>query len=192
MMVQTSDQVTVSYSLADTRLSLHEPVILNFAVTNGSHEPVTLELGQDRKEAFSITVTRPDARRVQLPQLHKEGISRVGTISLAPQQTYTQRLLLDEWYTFNAPGAYEISVRLTNPVRNQSGATLQDSPEFRVKLEIGARNADHLRELAESLADRASNKASYEEAAEAALILGYITDPVAVPYLEQVLAATRW
>ena len=187
--VQMSDEVTVSYSLADTHLSLHEPVILNLAVKNGSQQPVTLDLGQDRKEAFSITVTRPDGQRVQLPPLQREGISLIGTISLAAQQTYTQHLLLDEWYKFDAPGTYEVGVRLANPVRSQSGAMVQEPSEFSVKLEIGARDVERLKQRAESLAARASNKASYEEAAEAALTLGHITDPVAVPYLEQVLTA---
>jgi hypothetical protein len=186
---QTSDEITVSYSLADTRLTLHEPVILNFTVKNTSQQTVTLELGQDRKEAFLFTVTTPDGRRVQLPPFRKEGISRIGTIKLAAQQTHTQHLLLDEWYNFDAPGAYDVAVRLVNPFRTEIGTTLPEPAEFRVKLEIGATDIDRLRQLAEKLAARASDKSSYEKAADAALTLGYITDTVAVPYLEQVLAA---
>jgi|GEM_PF-1241846 len=186
---QMSDQVTVSYSPADASLSLHEPVVLNFAVSNGSQQPVSLDLGQDRKEAFSITVKGPDGRRVQLPPLRREGISLVGTIPLAAQQTYTQRLLLNEWYEFAAPGPYEVVIRLDNPVRGPGGVTVHEPTESRIELKIGPRDADRLRQRAEALAARASNKASYEEAAEAALTLGHINDPVAVPYLEQVLAA---
>jgi hypothetical protein len=185
---QTNSEIGMSLAAVEEKLTLHEPIVLAFAVKNNSAQPVSLDLGQDRKEAFSITVVEPNGNRINLPQLRREGLSRIGKITIAPQQTYTQNLLLNEWHEFSAPGAYDVNVRLGNPGATQNGLKPQET-NLHVRLEIGARDPEKLKQSAASLADRASNNSNYEEAAFAALTLGYMNDPVAVPYLAKILTA---
>lgn len=187
---QMSDEVTVSYSLAETRFSLNEPLILDFAVRNGSGQPVKLVLGQDRKEAFRFAITRPDGKRIELPPLTREGFSVVGEVQIAPQQTYTQRLLLNEWFDFSSPGQYVIEARLGDPVRANEAVAAVDKG-FRTTVEIGPRDAERLRQLSATLARQVAAAASYEEAAEAAHLLSHIKDAGAVPSLEKVLHTGR-
>lgn len=185
-----SDEVTASYSLAETRFSLNEPLILNFAVTNGSGQPVKLDLGQDRKEAFRVAITRPDGKRIELPPLTREGFSVVGEVQIAPQQTYTQRLLLNEWFDFSSPGQFLIEIRLGNPIRANEAVAAVDKG-FRTTVEIGPRDAERLRQLSTTLARQVAAASSYEEAAEAAHLLSHIKDAAAVPSLEKVLHTGR-
>ena len=58
--------VTVSFSLAQPAVTLHEPVFVDFAVENGLPEGIRLDLGLDRKGKFAFTVARPDGSRFQL------------------------------------------------------------------------------------------------------------------------------
>jgi curli biogenesis system outer membrane secretion channel CsgG len=182
-------KVVVSYSLAKSQLTLHEPVILNFTVENRPAQPIKLDLGQDRKGGFSFTIKRPDGSDVQLPQFRKEGIARIGKLSLEKGQTYTQKLLLNEWFDFAAPGKYEIAVRLTNPIQTQEGMNVTEATEFRAAMQIEPRDAKQLKQVCAGLVNQINNSTSYEEAAEAALTLSYIKDSVAVPYLKEALVS---
>jgi len=188
---EATNEVKISYSLADTQFSLHQPIILNFAVKNGLAQSVNLDLGQDRKEGFLFVVTLPNGKRIQLPQLRKDGISRIGTLSLEPQQTYTQRLLLNEWIEFTSSGKYEIEVRLANPIRTDDGKIVASDSSFHTTLEIGERNPEHLKQISERLFQRIAESNTFEEASEAALALSYVKDPIAVPYLEKALASGK-
>ena len=55
-----SEQVSVSYSLESSTTTMHEPVIVRVNILNGSKQPITLRLGLDRKESFSLAIKWPD------------------------------------------------------------------------------------------------------------------------------------
>jgi len=188
---EVTNEVKISYSLADAEFSLHQPIILNFVIKNGLTQPINLDLGQDRKEGFLFVVTLPNGKKIQLPQLRRDGISRIGKLSLEPQQTYTQRLLLNEWIEFNSSGKHEIEVRLANPIQTDDGKVVASDSSFHTTLEIGQRNPKHLKQVSETLIQRIAESKTYEEASEAALALGYVKDSVVVPYLEKALASGK-
>jgi hypothetical protein len=188
---QISKKEIVSYSLVSSKLSLHEPVIVNFTIDNVLMEPVTVDLGPDRKEGFRFTVTQPDSISTRLPPLIREGLARIGKVAVEPGQSYTQRLLVNEWFGFSMPGKYVVEVQLANPVRTQKGITITEGTKFRTALEITPRDAEKLRSVCESLFRQIIASKSYEQAAEAALTLSYVKDPVAVPYLKQALASNK-
>src|SRR5258706_12800797 len=71
-------EVKPSYSLQQTQLSLHEPLVITFRINNESTEIVSLDLGQDRKGGFLFTVTSPDGTTLRVPQYSHEGISQYG------------------------------------------------------------------------------------------------------------------
>ena len=184
-------KVDISYSLPKNRLTLHEPVILNFVVKNGLAQPVDVDLGADRKGNFLFTVKRPDGSTVQLPPLRREGISLTGKLTLTPGQTYAQKVLLNEWYEFPTTGRYELSARLAAPVRTQEGVSVTEPAGFHTTLEVTPRDAERLGKVAASLTEQIISAASYEEAAQAALALSHIKDPAAVPYMEKALASEQ-
>ena len=96
--------VTVSFEFSARRLTLHEPVILTFKVTNGSPRVIKLDLGEDRKAGFSFTLTRPDGTTIKLPTYVPEGLSVFGAVLVQPGDSYVQNLLLNEWHDFAALG----------------------------------------------------------------------------------------
>lgn len=184
--------VKISYSLPSTQLSLHEPISINFEINNESKQIVRLDLGQDRKGGFLITVTSPDGTTSHLPQYKHEGISRYGTVSVQPGETFSQRLLLNEWYDhFNSPGRYKLEARLITTIAVGNSFQLQDSG-FKGEIPIAPRDAAQLKRFCEELATQVATAPNPEAAQEPARILSYVEDPVAVPYLARVLSTNTF
>ncbi len=188
LMSQSPSEI-ITYSLAESEISLHEPVILNFTVSNSLAESIKLNLGHDRKANFLLTVMRPNGTKIDLPRLTREGLGRVGKLSLKPNEIYEQRLLVNEWFDFNEPGKYKLVVRLGEPIRTQQGMDVNANTESYVELNILDKDVRRLERVSAKLASRVAEFSSYEDAAEAARSLSYINDPVAVPYLREALAS---
>lgn len=189
--VDVGGKVAVSLTLAGAEVSLHEPVILNFAVDNNLSQPVKFDLGRNRKGSFSFTIMQPDGKKVELPQFFKMGLSRPGAVRLEADRTYRQSLLLNEWFEFPSAGNYEIHVRLSKPIQTQDGRTISTQTEFSLPLKVGARSPARLERVCADLAAQVAAADSYDKAAEAALALSYVEDPVAVPYLEKALVSRQ-
>ena len=188
---QVPEKKIITYSLVSNRLSLHEPVIINFTINNVLSEAITVDLGRDRKEAFLFTVTQPDGAVTQLPSLMIDGIALIGRITVAPGKSYTQHLLVNEWFEFPVPGRYVIDVRLDNPVRTQKQVTVVNGTRFRAGLDIIPRDAERLKSVCESLFQQTITSKTSSEASESTLALSYIIDPIVVPYLEKILKSNK-
>lgn len=186
---QRAEDITVSYSLDSYQFTLHEPLILNFVVKNGSDKSVQVNLGKNDTQNFLITITRPDGTKLRLPPLFAEGLGTTGLHSVAPGQEYKRHLVLNEWFEFGVEGHYEIAVRLTQPVKTAGGIPLTEVAPFDARLEILRRDATRLEEICSSLVEQLEAAPSYEAALEAALPLSFVQDPIAVPYLEKALNA---
>lgn len=179
--------VSVSYSLPTAQLSLHEPIVINFQVNNETTQAVGFDLGQDRKGEFLFTVTSPDGATLHLPQYMHEGISQYGTVSVQKGESFSQSLLLNEWYdNFNVLGKYILSARLTKPI--VVGETPQLDSGFTGEIYITHRDPARLEKVCAGLAMQVETAANPEAAQKPALMLSYIEDPIAVPYLARVLA----
>jgi len=188
---EVQQQITVSYSLAAKELSLNEPVVLSFVVQNNLAQPFKLDLGRDRKENFVLTVVQPDGTTISPPPRRKGGFGRVGLVTIDGGQQYRQKLLLNEWVEFTSVGKYDIEVHLAQSVSSAQETVTDELFTFRTSLMIRPRDPADLQEVCASLARQVESATSYESAAEPALALSYIRDPVAVPYLEAVLHARR-
>lgn len=183
--------VVVSYSPPVQQLTLHEPAFINFNVRNGLDRPVKLDLGQGRKGSFRLVVVRPDGTRVELPSWARDGISRVGAVSLDSQKELTERLLLNEWFDFPAPGRYEIEVSLATPIEGGDGKRVAARTDGRVVLDVRPRNAAELKRVSAELLDGVVKAPTYQDAADSATALSYVGDPVAVPDLQKALTSGR-
>ena len=147
----TDSSVVVAYSLRDEHLTLHQPVILIFSVTNHTANSVQLDLGQDSKQGFSFAVVDTAGKRLQLPELLRDGFSALGTVSVQPGRTYSQKLVLNQWYPFPLPGKYEFEGRLTHPLVLGKGAERQIDQGFHLALEIAPRDEAVLSKICEEL-----------------------------------------
>jgi hypothetical protein len=184
----TSKAVSVSYSLPTTQLSLHEPIVIAVQINNETTQGVSLDLGQDKKGGFLFTVTSPDGTTLQLPQYSREGISQYGNVSVQPGESFSQRLILNEWYNhFNVPGKYILGARLTTPIVIGKTLHLQDTG-FTGEISITHRDPARLEKVCAELAKQVETAPNPEAAQEPALALSFIEDPIAVPYLARMLA----
>jgi hypothetical protein len=189
--------VAASYAMAQSplavsfgvppALTLQEPVIVNLTLHNLLREPITLDLGWNRKVGFAIMVKGPDGR-IQRPTITPSGVGRSGRIEIDPSGDYSQPLILNDWLAFDQPGSYQIEIRLTAPIRTASGQVVKSPTADAFDVQIGPRDEDRLRQSYQRLADAFVNSAGVEQY-QAAHALRYLTDPVAVPILRAVLDA---
>jgi hypothetical protein len=120
--------------------------------------------------------------------LSEEGFGSGGKMSLPAGELYSQPVLLNEWYDFEQAGDYDVQIALPGPIRT-SKVTVINSPAQRLRFHIAARDEARLRRTCELLVRPAISAKQYEEQANAALALSYVVDPVAVPFLREVLLA---
>ena len=180
----------VSYSPSSASFSVHEPIVIDFSITNHLGEIVKFDLGPNSTGAFKFKVTQPDgAVLTKMPRMVVEGLSLSGKHSLAPQQTYAQRLILNSWFEISTPGTYQVAVQLESPIKTK-GDQLVSYGESQFTLELRPRDVPRLEQVCSHLlAEIEDNKNNYEAAAEAAVALSHATDPVAVPYLARAITA---
>jgi hypothetical protein len=186
---QSLGGAVIKYSLPTHRLVLHEPVVLEFSVKNETNTRVVLNLGQDRKGGYEFSVTPPGGEKLRLRRYAHAGIARVGRLSIEPGLIFSQRLILNEWYDFATPGRYDLEGRLVEPI--EGTAYEERDPGFHGVIEVGPEDVRKLKVICDSLAKKVVESRTYEDAAQAALALSYVKDPVAVPYLERILAANK-
>jgi len=162
-------------------LTLHEPVIAPLVLWNTSAVPVEIQTGSASELSYRITITRSNGEIVkagvplwaQVPDF----LSGIGKAQIAPGQSYTRSLLLNEWLPFDEPGRYQITVALP---------AAEGLASFEV--DIAPRDPDRLRSVCERLATDASDPLSAGRFSSARA-LSLVADDVAIPYLRSVAAA---
>jgi hypothetical protein len=183
--------VEISFKMLEPTVTLHEPVRVEFSVYNGLPEQIQFDLGFNRKGSFDFFITAPGENKVHLHRLSEEGPGRIGRLSLATGQTYTQVILLNEWYRFVRPGEYEIEARLIRLLQTQTGIAIESNRTNQMHLRILAANPERLKLVCQALAKVAIEAPTFLEASEAALALSFMEDPSVVPCLEDVLHKSR-
>jgi hypothetical protein len=111
----------------------------------------------------------------------------VAPVEVAPGKTYTTKHILNDRYQFNLAGNYVLDVSLGGGVRTRSGASIASPPES-LTLSVTPRDPKRLQEVCQGLAEAAAGFGKFSTLSEAAVTLGYVEDPVAIPYLGKVLA----
>jgi hypothetical protein len=177
----------LSFSLATGEISLNEPVIVEARVDNTTSEPIKADFGTNLKGAFHFKVVRPDGRkeRTPAPEL-KGGFVGGGAVTLGPGDSFTVRLTLGEWFDFSELGEYVIQGEVDNPIEAVDGSTIEEPGKFRASLRVVPRDAERLGNACSSLLSNAMSL-SWQEGADFAEALSHVNDPVAVPYLQQLL-----
>ena len=172
---------------------MHEPIIVHFEVFNESQQPITVRMGLDRTEGLSFTLKRPDgSAHTRPPTPLRDGIHRVGDITLAAGEYLGHQFLLNEWASLTAAGEYQLDVRLLAPVELSSGAKFVSKP-YHTRFEILARDDSQLQAACERLTRVIeSENFNVVDMRNAASALAHIDDPIAVPYLERALRSGKY
>lgn len=168
--------------IPEPEISLHEPVILRLLATNNSSDVANLGLGAGFIQGLLVTIITPDGRPITRPPFEPSGITSFGKVRLEPGANYVHEFNMDRWYDFESAGTYEIRVKLRYPllVGNRSMAPPSEASNA---ILIKARNEPALYRRCTALADRASDPRAGERGLDAAEVLSYLRDPVAVPFL---------
>jgi hypothetical protein len=181
--------VTILFAIPESKVSLHEPVYIQFSIHNGLDEDVRFDMGLDGKHNFEFSVKKPDGSLTRIPP-HPYPSSVLGNPAerapLAPGKTFTKTMLLNEWYQFPAPGQYVVEAELGGQVQTVSGTPIAPAPAQEIPIQVKPRDPKRLKSVCEELTKKAMNLNS-QEALRASYALSYVDDPVAVPYLGRVL-----
>jgi HEAT repeats len=180
-----------SFSIDSRQITLHEPVLINFVVKNTQPNPITFDLGSDRKESFRVTLTLPDGTQTKPQQLVIHGFARTGKIKIPPGEVFSQRLLIDEWIELPVPGIYVVRIEMIAPILSQQGQVITQGVSDNFNIQVLPRSQRALEEICKTLLDQLITSNSQGQAIEIATILSFIKDPVAIPYLERMLKSGR-
>jgi hypothetical protein len=181
--IPTADRVTASVTPEISSVVLGEPLQVSLTLHNIGPEEVMADLGADRKEAITLFAHLPDgSEKIGRISPHG-GLLRIGKIRLQPGESYSQHLIIDEWLDLSAIGVYAISISLDNNVTSD-GDSFTISPAKITATVLQRSEVELTRFCADSL-NRMVSSVTYEQALDAAEVLGRVHDPAAVPYLKK-------
>lgn len=181
--------VTILFTIAESKVSLHEPVYIQFSIHNGLDEDVRFDMGLDGKHNFEFSVKKPDGSSMPIPPRPYPAYllgNPAERAPLAPAKTFTKAMLLNEWYQFPAPGRYAVEAKLGGEVQTVSGTPIAPAPAQEIPIQVTPRDPERLKSVCEELRKGAMNVNAWE-ASKAAFALSYVDDPIAVPFLGRVL-----
>lgn len=161
-------------------VSLHEPVFVDCILFNRNTKVARLDLGPGRIEAYRIAVKALRHSSIGEYRTTRSGFAASGEVEIAPLAEHREPLLLQDWYRFEEPDGYLITIALL-----LDGERISSEPFV---LDVLPRDADRLRAVCEVLAERAVSGGVSAEAVDAARALAHVADPVAIPFLESLLA----
>jgi hypothetical protein len=113
-----------------------------------------------------------------------------GKAVVAPGEDYQQPLLMNQWFPFRTVGTYFLTSQLTTDIE-VSGDGSQPPKSQTIRLAVNARDPQRLTIVCADLARQVEQAPNAEAAQEPALMLSYVEDPIAVPYLAQVLSSHK-
>ena len=169
-------------------VTLHEPVSTLLTLRNGLSEPVVVDLGDDRKSGIVVKTIFPDGSRGSNQVSVHQGLARLGRITLARDEIYSQVLVFNDWTVFPMTGLYKLRVELLNPVVASDGTSIRLGAFF-ASVTVESRDEQRLNKLCAALLDRLSRARSYADARQQAELLARVEDPVAVPFLRQAMTS---
>ncbi|MGH9453040.1 MAG: hypothetical protein ACRD2O_03615 [Terriglobia bacterium] len=185
----TDATVEVSSSIPRPAVTLGEPAYVLFSARNKSTQDTTINLGKNFTTGFRFTITKPEGAEIQAPVVGAHGMGAVGRVVVGAGKSYNRLLLINEWYRFVRPGKYQIQVKLLETPLMEPETVTNIWRSTRMKLTVLHRDPKRLNAVCQRLLRRALAASDLEAASQAALALSYVEDPVALPYLGQLLGA---
>jgi hypothetical protein len=187
---ETRSKIDIHFRAQERNLTLHEPVVVFFEVNNRLSEPIDITVGSLSRQFFELTLRTPSGQ-----VLHKDSFGgaadtvTVGTgkVTVEAGGEYSEPLVVNRWFPFTTEGSYVLNAELTSNVETANG-TFQAEPQS-IEFQIGQRNPAKLKDFCRRLAEAAEAASSVAAAKLPVLTLSYVNDPIAVPFLVQILSA---
>jgi hypothetical protein len=184
---QGQEAVRLSLAVEKPSFVLYAPVYAVLMVQNGLPEPIEVSFGIDGKSDLELVVTPPGGKPLNVSYPFPGGIGILSWKTVQPRQTYTQRLLLSEWYDFAASGPHSIQLQSRATMRTVDGRTVQPVPADKIVVQVGLRDDEDLRRVCGELATQSITGRTVQQRVDAALALSLVRHIVAIPFLAQVL-----
>jgi hypothetical protein len=162
-------------------------VLVQYAIRNQLSETVGIDFGVSIERAFRFRIVDPSEKSWDISPPLRSGIMPVPRWRLTPGQSRSGELLLNKWFRFDQPGSYEIESAMAVAVTTSLGKVIPQTATATLSLAIRPRDEEQLRQRCQSLAREAMRTSNAASALRAGEILSYIDDPVAVPYLAEVV-----
>ena len=166
-----------------------EPLYASWRIENRSDRSMRLNLGRDLKENLLFVMAAPNAQRLPLSLRFGEGISAIAHIVVKPGSSYSQRVLLNEWYQDWVARRHVIASHLADGALSFDDGSVPTTEPGILEVDIQPRDPRALAALCERLTEASAGPGS--AATEAAWALSFVADPVAVPYLKEVIDSGR-
>jgi hypothetical protein len=183
-------QVDVHFHFRNNVITLHEPVILMFTVHNGTAQEASFDLGIDKRQFLHFSLTLPRSTTLVSEPLYPEGFHASGKVVIPPGGDYEQLLVLNQWFRFDSVGEHFLAAQLDTTIAVGNRNKFRPNTE-RLQFEVKDRDPAHLTEICVGLTDQVKAAGNANAAREPALLLSYIEDPIAVPYLSQLLVVQK-
>lgn len=186
---QASKQVDIRFRFQETVVTLHEPVVLLFEVHNGLKQPITVTVGSLTRQFYDLVLTTPTGQTLRRdPFGGRVDIVTIGNgkITVAPGADYEEPLVMNQWFPFEGQGTYNLGSKLTSDVETADGSFQAESQT--AQLSVSARDAKRLNRICADLEQQAEMATTVQAAQFPTLALSYVNDPIAVPYLAQLLS----
>jgi hypothetical protein len=183
-------RLRVEFAAEELRYPLYAPVYAVVSVQNDLDEAIGVDFGRNSKSSFTFSLTLPDGRKIDVPYPSADGLSLSGPRSLEPGETYKQRVLLNEWHHFYAPGVYTVQLKidaLEASFETATGDSVVPLPIERIVVWIGPRDDGQLGRVCRELLALALSDGPVQERVDAADALSRVMDPIAIPYLKQII-----
>ena len=180
----------VTWQLVESKLTLHEPVLLRVTVQNTADTVAELNFGHSFIKGLSVRLTDAAGKLAGIPMPEPTGLGEAGIARIAPGAVYIRDFVVDNWYSFDHPGKYQIGVTLKNPIL-LGGLSLAPPLESFHTLAIEEFDEAQLRRTCEVLFARVSlpltSAANLDDAWQAMGALIQIHHPIAIEFLAKSL-----
>jgi len=181
-----------------------EPVLLTLKITNTGKQEEEIDFGADGIEAFSMQIRgRSNKIVAKGGKIQRFGVSRLGTLVVAPGKTGKKLIVLNQWCsTLLPPGQYHIicnvGYRLESETRNHKAGPLHPI-ELELDINVVEMDDSGFKKILEDLAERAfkrnvRTRSGLEDVWISKEMLTFAESDMAVPYQLKLVknATTTW
>jgi hypothetical protein len=179
----------LSYSVPSV-ITLHEPVVLDIGLRNDLRDPVTADLGESCVSHLEFDLQKPDGshavahpRGLSDPR-QGSGLESVFHFDLEPGGTASCWVVLNQFLDFAVPGTYRLEIRFNGLVQTKGGSAVNLTRAITRDIRVLRRDEAALLRVCAALV-RESRDALVDPRMRAVRALGYVDDPIAVPFLQE-------
>jgi hypothetical protein len=183
---------SLSYRVAP-EFSEHQPVVVEIILDNPRDLPLAASLGRDQLGSFHFTLRPPDGTSIRVEPGAPRGaggLTRRGDLTVAARTRHVDRVLLNEWLTFDQVGDFTLHIAFDGSLRDRDRDVPVDR-EVDLTIRVVPRNEALLVDTAAHLLNVIKVNASADASIAAANELSYLTDPIAVHYLVRLIEVNR-